>query len=376
MHRTDLALDQCALFKVRSPRHLAEILRLECADLKGLASHGKENYRLHLREMGGNKPPRLIEGPSELLKRVQRRIHKLLAQILPPEFLYSGVRGRSAVTNALRHSVSHAASVPMVKLDITKFYPSSDGRRIQRFFFHPMQCSSEVAELLCDLTTIPPTSVSDHDHLPTGGVTSQILAYYGYQEMFEALANLAKEHGVVLGVLVDDVAFSGHGATRRLLNEARLIIQRFGLHSKRSKEKVWHLQDAKLITGVVLTKAGARLPNSRRQAIHQLYQSLHAARLPEDRAILAQRLLGALYSAGQIEGSFMRQGHALHRRLKADRPTWDAMHERSKQHHNHSRLEISPITRFTERATSPESGQVLSTTLAVDQGMHLSGLEK
>ncbi len=360
MHRTDLALNQCALFKVRSPRHLAEVLRLECADLKGLASHGKQNYRLHLREMGGDKPPRLIEGPSEPLKRVQRRIHKLLAQILPPEFLYSGVRGRSAFTNALRHSASHATSVPMVKLDITKFYPSSDGWRVQRFFFQTMQCSSEVAELLGDLTTIPPTSVSDHDHLPTGGVTSQILAYYGYQEMFEALSSLAEQRGVVLGVLVDDVAFSGHGATRGLLNEARVIIQRFGLRSKRSKEKVWHLQDAKLITGVILTKAGARLPNSRRQAIHQLYHSLHAARLPEDRAILAQRLLGALYSAGQIEDAFMRQGHALHRRLEADKPTWDAMRERSKHHNNRRRLEISPITRFTKSVVIPESGQAHS----------------
>ena len=333
MQRKSLPCDQCALFKVQSPRRLAEqVLRIGLEDLRKLARGGVANYEVYEDKNTG----RWIESPSEELKKVQRRIHNLLAQITPPEFLYSGVKGRSAVGNAIRHFDSHQKAVAVVKLDVAKFYPSSDGERVGHFFYQAMQCSREVAKMVCGLTTIPATSASSHLHLPTGGVTSQILAYYSYQDMFDALAALAVKSDTILSVLVDDITFSGAGATPRLLNEARQIVHRFGLCSKRKKEKVLDARCAKIVTGVALTDQGPRLSQSHRQGIHQLQKRLNDATLPEERAMLALRLFGALSHAGQIESRYREQRRVLHRKLKTDVATWEAMHHRPVQNKNHS----------------------------------------
>lgn len=337
MQRKSLARDQCALFKVQSPRRLAEkVLRFSLDDLRRLAHNGVANYEVYDDENTG----RWIESPSEKLKKVQRRIHDLLAQITPPEYLYSGVKGRSAVGNAVRHFDSHRKSVAVVKLDIAKFYPSSDGNRVGHFFYQAMQCSQEVAELLCGLTTIPATSASTHLHLPTGGVTSQILGYYSYEAMFKALAALAANSNTVLSVLVDDITFSGAGATPGLLNEARQIVHRFGLRSKRKKEKVLNAGSAKIVTGVALTDSGPRLTQFHRQNIHQLQKRLNDASSPEEKAVLAQRLFGTLSYAGQIEPRYREQSRVLHRKLKAESATWEAMHREPAQNKNSSRAKL------------------------------------
>ena len=104
----NLTLDQCALYKVRSPKHLAEILLTDLGILKSLADGGRANYHVFQGPLGD----RWIEGPGKLLKKVQRRIQQLLAQIAPPRFLHSGVKGRCAVSNALRHLECHGTPVP------------------------------------------------------------------------------------------------------------------------------------------------------------------------------------------------------------------------------------------------------------------------
>ena len=337
MQRKSLPRDQCALFKVQSPRRLAEkVLRISLEDLRRLARGGVANYEVYDDEDTG----RWIESPSDELKIVQRRIHDLLAQITPPEFLYSGVKGRSAVGNAIRHFDSHQKSVSVVKLDITKFYPSSDGERVGHFFYQAMQCSRQVAKLVCGLTTIPATSASPHLHLPTGGVTSQILAYYSYQAMFEALAALAKKSNTVLSVLVDDITFSGAGATPGLLNEARQIVHRFELCSKRRKERALNARCAKIVTGVALTAQGPRLSHAHKRNIHQLQQGLNNASSPEEKAVLARRLFGALSHAGQIEERYREQRRVLHRKLKADSATWEAMHHQPVENKNSGRSKL------------------------------------
>ncbi len=336
MHRKSLPRDQCALYRVQSHRHLATILRVDSAALHGLARNGEANYRVYEDDDIG----RWIESPSDVLKTVQRRIHDLLAQITPPEYLYSGVKGRSAVSNATRHFEGHGKLVPVVKLDIAKFYSNSDANRVYDFFYHGLQCSKQVAKLLCNITTISAIPFAERAHLPTGGVTSQILAYYSYQGMFEALSVLAAKSNTILSVLVDDMTFSGEGATLGLLNEARQIISRFGLHSKRKKEKVYAARRAKPVTGVTLTRKGPRLSNSHRQNINQLQQSLQNACVPADKAILARRLIGALSYAGQIEAQYKQQRCVLLRKLRADKATWTAMHNKPVRNKTRSRSEF------------------------------------
>ena len=314
------AADQSPLFKVTSPRKLADVLQLPVLELERLAAGGVENYRQFAQNMKPGKAPRWIETPKSDLYRVQRRIHDLLVRITPPDFLYSGFPRRSAVQNANRH----APRTRVAKLDIRSFYPSSDGIRVSAFFRHEMKCAPDVGAILMKLTTMPATEKFDHRHLPTGGVTSPILAYFAYRQMFAELGALALERGLCMTVMVDDVTFSGEQADHELLCKARHILFRHGLESKRSKERVFAANRNKTVTGVVLTNHGPRLPNERRQRIDQLWRELATDKKPIERAKLYQRLSGAAFSAAQIEPQFQAQGSAAQQIWRNDDPAWAA----------------------------------------------------
>jgi RNA-directed DNA polymerase len=321
------AQDQSPLYMVTSPRKLAGVLGLELVDLEKLASGGTNNYRQYWAKTKTGKAPRRIETPKPDLHRVQRRIHDLLAKITPPDYIFSGFPRRSAVQNAERHSLV----ARVVKLDITSFYPSADGSRIASFFRKEMYCQPDVAAILMKLTAMPATEVFDHPHLPTGGVTSPILAYYAYRQMFEDLNALALENGLRMTVMVDDITFSGEKADHELKKRARHILFRYGLQSKRSKEKVFAADRNKIITGVVLTKNGPRLPNERRQRIDHLWREIGTDQKPIERARLYQKLSGAAFSAAQIEPQFQAQGRTAQQIWRKDKPAWRARRALSKK---------------------------------------------
>jgi RNA-directed DNA polymerase len=314
MARTPYALDQCALYNVTTRRLLAESLKTEIGVIEGIAKLGQSNYQQF------EKDDRWIETPKTKLKAVQRRIHKLLARVVPPKFMFSGFPGRSAVQNAN----AHLSGVEMVKIDITRFYQNSDGRRVFRFFQDTMKCAPDVAGILCDLTTIAGTTGAVQSHLPTGAVTSPILAYYSYMALFDELEGLATEYNLRMTVMVDDITFSGVGADYKLLSQARRIIRKYHLESRRKKERVWGKSRNKLVTGVVLTAPGPRIPNKQRSKIHALWGEVSSNVRPEERAQLYQRLIGHLFSAGQIEIRFRTQGEKAKRLWEQDKPAWAA----------------------------------------------------
>src|SRR5687768_8297001 len=118
-------LSDSGFYRLPSPLALANLLRIDVAEIEQLTEGRDGNYRLRWIEPPG-KSRRLIEEPRQHLMRVQRRINSLLSRIRAPKFLYSGVKGRSAVLNAKEHDLG----VPLVKLDISRFYPSTDGSRV------------------------------------------------------------------------------------------------------------------------------------------------------------------------------------------------------------------------------------------------------
>ena len=310
--------DQSPLFKVTSPRKLAGVLGLTTIELERMAACGADNYRQFSQKTKPGKAPRWIETPKRHLYPVQRRIHDLLARISPPDFLYSGFPRRSAVQNANQH----APRTRVVKLDIKSFYPSSDGVQVFHFFVNDMKCAEDVAAILMKLTTMPANEKIPHRHLPTGGVTSPILAYYAYRPMFDEFTALASERGLRMTVMVDDITFSGERADHILLREARDILFGHGLESKRSKERVFAARRNKIVTGVVLTNQGPRLPNDRRERIDKFWREVQTEKKPVEQAKLYQRLSGATFSAAQIEPQFQQQGLLAQQLWRNDAAAW------------------------------------------------------
>lgn len=304
-----------AFYGLRSPNRLASLLGISRESLEKLAAAGSENYRQFERN------ERWIETPKPELKKVQRQIHLHLSRCDAPAYLFSGFKKRSAVGNAHIH-LENAKSL-MVKLDIRKFYPSSNGRLVYSFFHDDLHCSSEVASILWKLCTIKSTKNSEHSHLPTGGVTSPILAYFCYHSLFEELAALATQHNLIFSVMADDITFSGDGDGQEIRRLAAQIIQSHGLRSNFKKQKVWgKKQNNKLVTGALVTPKGLRVPLNRKLAIKKLRVELETTMNPKKRAKLYQCLHGSLASAGQIEERFGIGARCILMEWKKDTCVW------------------------------------------------------
>lgn len=217
----------------------------------------------------------------------------MLERIEKPDYLHSGVRGRSYISNAK----VHIGAVPLVKLDLKKFYPSVDGARVFRFFTGPMRCSPDVAALLTRLCTY-------EDHVPTGSCVSQLLAFYAAKPLFDELHSLAEGAGVRGSCYVDDLTWSGHGATPAFLWAAKQVVHRHGF--AHHKDRCFTAGDRKLVTGVMLDGDRIAVLPSKEFDLWRNIQALGGFE-PQERIVAANSLIGTAVAAGQIEARFLRR---------------------------------------------------------------------
>jgi len=180
-----------------------DVLGLSSERLVALAGDDKA-YHAFTRITSGKK--RAVTDPLGDLRKVHDRLFDLLNRIEKPDYLHSGVKGRSHVTNAR----IHIGDKPIVKLDIRRFFPSIDVPRVRRFFSRQMNCAAPVSDLLTRLCTF-------RGHVPIGSRMSQHLAYFAARPMLEDLHRLSIRYGVLFTCYVDDLSFSGTAATPSFL---------------------------------------------------------------------------------------------------------------------------------------------------------------
>lgn len=292
--RTNLKLTECGLYAVSSPKDLASRLSTPGRSVSPVhlqkLSRDVGNFRLFMNKRGTGKP-RPIQEPKHDLQRIHRRIHTLLARVEVPAYLHSAVRGRSYISNA----AAHDPSLPTIKIDIKKFFPSVTRAAIYNFFTAQMKCRKDVAGLLGDL-------LSYERHLPTGSAASPIISYYAHSQMFDEIEVFAKGAGLVMTCYVDDMTFSGARATKGALFEIQQIIARHGLKSHKTRK--FAANEPKVVTGVCITSAGPRVPNRLHLKIKRGFDALSVAPTVVAKGEALRPLLGRLEAAGQIEKSF------------------------------------------------------------------------
>jgi RNA-directed DNA polymerase len=128
-------LNDCWLYAISSKKDLAHRLSTERivlteADLDVLVADA-ENYKLFTTKNG-----RDVQEPRRPLQYVHMRIHKLLARIETPDYLHSAIKGRSYLTNAR----SHDSRVPVIKVDVKKFFRSVPRFAVFNFFLDDIKC--------------------------------------------------------------------------------------------------------------------------------------------------------------------------------------------------------------------------------------------
>jgi RNA-directed DNA polymerase len=291
--QTRYPLNQSPIYKLRSRKQLAELLGVTIQDLNQLAAAQDSLYKTFPKiiEKDGKAKRRDIEHPKPQLRHIQRRLVRLLDRIQPPEYLHSGFRGRSYITNALQHN----CTARVAKIDIKKFFPSAYAGQVYRSFEDVFKCSPDVAAVIMRLTTA-------FGHIPTGGNSSTMISFFAFKPMFDEIHAFAQSRGLTMSCCVDDMTFSGPAATKGFLNEVHKIVSRFGL--KTHKRHCFEARQNKIVTGVALTPQGVRLPNSRRKKLHETSKAFDEENDPWKKIALGAQMLGRATEAAQIEKKF------------------------------------------------------------------------
>lgn len=282
-------LNQSVLYAVRSKADLAEILFLPSRQaLDALVKTGDAGYRTYF----DKATERDIQYPLGMLKGCHERIKKILSRIEVPNYVHSQ-KGQSYVTNAQ----AHAIGAPVIKTDITKYFPTTTFSHVHRFFKDDMKCSPDVAWYLAKLCTFD-------SHIPTGSTLSNPLSFFANRPLFDSVYAHAKSRGCAMTLLQDDITISGPSASKKLLGECLMMIRRHGLqgNQKRKKTKTYPASAIKVVTGVVIKGASITLPNRRRK---KLADAAKAVRINtgQERAAAKSELRGRITEADQIDSS-------------------------------------------------------------------------
>ena len=196
----------------------------------------------------------LIEPPKDELKSIQKRIKNALGKIEVPKNVFSGIKGRSYVDNALFHKDIGPRCV--YKVDLTAFFPSISRDIVYGFFRNDLHCSSDIAMILSNFTTVDLSKVEIKDpesvygflsekrikctnHLLSGAPTSQLLSYLVNHNMFDEIQVLSDKNAIVMTIYVDDITFSSaHRISHRFQEQIIRIIKKYKYQNKLIKMKL------------------------------------------------------------------------------------------------------------------------------------------
>lgn len=277
-------IENSPLYRLRNRRRLAEFLNLP-------KNYFKEKHTYCYNEFSRPKPngggERHFTVPPEDLKGIQKRICNLFKRIITPEWVMSGKKSCSYITNAEAH-LRHRFVKTM---DISKFYDSAQQGRIYQMFSQTFKMASDIAWIMTELVTYNGT-------LPTGSPSSQLVIYWAYCDMFQRIKELSEEYNCYFSLYVDDMTFSSDFPIKTILRDkVSDVLRKHGLSAKSKKDHYYQANDFKVVTGVGIKKGKKIVLNSKRKQIIELY-----SKCKKDSNIYEiEKLKGTLCSLRQIE---------------------------------------------------------------------------
>ena len=258
-------------------------------DFNAIKSNLKTNSYYSFETQTSSGGTRSIQYPIGNLIPIHRKLGLLFSSIKVPEFLTSQ-RGSSYVKNANIHK----GTIPVIKTDISKFYPSVGFGFILRMFIEDFKCAKDVAWILAKLCSY------NGAHLPTGSKISGYVAYFANRKMFDEIDKLANLNQCNMTCYVDDIVISGAAANKKLLVLIRRIVLRHGLVTKDEKSRCYAENSIKKITGCIVRADKLLLPNIRHKKMSLIRRQIRVEKDPVIRIELEKKLKGRLEEAKQI----------------------------------------------------------------------------
>lgn len=289
-----------ALYNLSTKKRLSQALNCSIPTLKQLSSD--TNYRVF--DIIQKGKVRQVEAPLHELGIIHARIASLLVRISVPEYLHSGVKGRSHITNANVHIGPH----PVLTLDIRKFYPSVSKKSIYHFFSNAMKASPDVAGILAELC-------SYKGCVPTGSRLSMLIAFWANHPMYSKISSFAQSKEVKMTIFVDDFTFSGMKVTQGFRRSVEKIISDSGFTVHPTKTRLYRKGSPKLITGVIVTDCETKVKNMHHKSIYSLFQEMDSCTNDSDLLKVQKKLIGSMNAAGQIDSAFKQRARQLRKKL-------------------------------------------------------------
>ncbi|MEB5759847.1 reverse transcriptase family protein [Mammaliicoccus sciuri] len=298
-------INQSALYKCRSKKRLAKLLKTDLKTIQKIAKGIEFYYNSFSMGKKDSKKIRKVDAPDNQLKRIQKNILNLLKKIEKPDYVVSGTLGKSYIDNAQYHIKGNY----FLKTDIKQFYNNCSRDRVYRFYIDKMKTSPDVAAILTDLTTY-------NNIIPTGSPPSQIIAYFAYEDMFRNMYIKAKENGFLMSLYVDDLTFSRFDYIdyKPFLRIIEIEAIKFKHSLKKSKTMYYSPNRAALITGVIIKNKKMKIPNRLRNNTISQFIYIKDERNRDEKAKLSLR--GSINSARMIEPYHFNGVFSFYKQLK------------------------------------------------------------
>ena len=155
-------------------------------------------------------------------------------------------------------------------MDIENFYDNCKREAVYNFFNTKLFTSPDISELLTNIVTYKGI-------IPTGAPTSQLIAYYAYEDMFYEINELAKKYDCIFTLYVDDMTFSSSKPLpkNKIIFEINNILNNYKHKLKLGKVKYYGIDKAKSVTGTIIRKNHQLdIPNNLQEKAYKSFQSI------------------------------------------------------------------------------------------------------
>ncbi|NCB47771.1 RNA-directed DNA polymerase, partial [bacterium] len=200
------------------------------------------------------------------LKLIQARIFQLMQCIERPEWLISGQKKKSYISNGQMHQDGNY----ILTIDIKKFYDNCSSEFVFRFFKDKMKTAPDIADILTRIVTYG-------GKIPTGCPTSQLIAFFAYEDMFFEIKAIAERYGCKFSLYVDDMTFSSTNPfnEKTLARDIDRTLRRYRHKPKYKKVHYYTKSDIKPVTGTILKPDHSlEIPNKLQKCIYDGFQEV------------------------------------------------------------------------------------------------------
>ena len=233
--------------------HLSKLLGMELSLGSRMAGANSFFYRqFPLKKRSGGI--RLIESPYPKLAYVQQWIKSYILEsraVSSNAFAY--VKGASHIENAKRH----IGAKELLKIDLVDFFGYIRFSVVKNIF---TDCgySEKVSHQLAKLCTF-------WDRLPQGAPTSPTISNLVLLELDNRLQSISNKHGLIYTRYADDLCFSGYEISDEFYTFVKVEIESEGFVVNQNKSGFVRGHQRKLVTGLVVSDSGIRVPKKMRR---------------------------------------------------------------------------------------------------------------